>query len=248
MSKKDAYWFKHDSTAGRGLRIKKIQHIYGHWGKGIYWDVIEVLREQSNYCFDNDESSLQMLCELIGCKDIEKFFSWYKDCIRLELFIEQENKFLSEVLCEIMQDWEKQKSNGNKGGRPTKTQPITQTKPKRNPTHNPNGTIREEERREEKKRELTPSLNSFKKEKISSTEKMVKEERKKFEDSPIFAKSDFSAAFPNWNKAKKIHYHSLAEKLSAEGTLYANWMTALNYMAIQDKIDFNDDDVKKMVM
>lgn len=112
MSKKDSYWFKHDSTSGRGLRMRKMAHIYGHWGKGIYWDVIEILRDQSNYCFESDDSSLQMLADLIGCKDDIKFLTWFRDCVKFELFTIQENKFYSEVLCENMAVWETKKANG----------------------------------------------------------------------------------------------------------------------------------------
>ena len=153
MAEKDSYWFRHDSTAGRGLRMRKMAHIYGHWGKGIYWDVIEILREQSNYSYDSDDSSLQMLCDLIGCKDENKFISWFRDCIRFELFLIQDGKFFSEILCINMQSWEKKKANGIKGGRPSKTETITEskpnTKPKRNRNNNLNESIREEKRREE---------------------------------------------------------------------------------------------------
>ena len=83
---KDSYWFRHDSTSGRGLKIRKIQHIYGHWGKGIYWDVIEVLREQDNYQYECDDPSLNMLSDLIGCSDHEKFFRWFNDCLNYGLF------------------------------------------------------------------------------------------------------------------------------------------------------------------
>lgn len=111
---KDAYWFKHDSTSGRGLRMRKMAHVYGHWGKGIYWDVIEILRDQSNYCFDSDEVSLQMLADLIGCKDEPKFLSWFNDCVKFELFKIQKNKFYCEVLCVNMEVWETKKGNGGK--------------------------------------------------------------------------------------------------------------------------------------
>lgn len=147
---KDSYWFKHDSTSGRGLRIKKIQHIYGHWGKGVYWDVIEVLREQDNYTFESDESSLQMLSELIGLKEFEKFSNWFNDCLKLGLFKIANNRFFSEVLIENMSNWESKKSNGNKGGRPPKTETETELKPKHKPNQNHNR--REEKRREEYKK------------------------------------------------------------------------------------------------
>lgn len=141
MSNKDSYWFRHDSTAGRGLRMRKMAHIYGHWGKGIYWDVIEILRDQANYCFDSDDSSLQMLADLIGCKDEIRFINWFKDCEKIGLFVIQNNRFFSEVLCENMAFWEKQKTNGSKGGRPEKTQTETQIKPKPKPKRKHNSTV-----------------------------------------------------------------------------------------------------------
>lgn len=110
---KDSYWFKHDSTAGRGLRMRKMAHIHGHWGKGIYWDVIEILRDQANYCFDYDDSSLQMLADLIGCKDDTKFITWMRDCIQLDLLQVSKGKFFSSILCENMGKWETKKRNGS---------------------------------------------------------------------------------------------------------------------------------------
>lgn len=147
---KDSYWFKHDSTAGRGTRMRKMAFIYGHWGKGVYWDVLEMLRDQSNYCYPSNEFDLKMLADLIGCKDETKFINWFSDCVKFELFIIQDNHFYSEVLCQNMQKWEAQKNNGNQGGRPknnpNETRPITQTKPKAKPKRNHN-------RREENIRE-----------------------------------------------------------------------------------------------
>ena len=131
---KDSYWFRHDSTAGRDLRLRKIQHIYTHWGKGVYWDVIEVLREQDQYKHPNDESSLQMLADVIGCDPI-RFLTWYKDCIRIELFSENSGFFISRELSAGMVKWETSKFNGGKGGRPPVENPPENDVD--NPTHNP---------------------------------------------------------------------------------------------------------------
>ena len=157
---KDSYWFKHDSSAGRATRMRKMAFIYSHWGKGIYWDVIEVLRDQEGYRYSSELFDLRMLCDLIGCKDETKFLNWYADCVKFELFIEENGMFFSEVLCGNMKRWEVSKSNGSKGGRPVAE------KPKRNQANNQtnnlnnnlNETIREEKRREEKsKKKLTAS-------------------------------------------------------------------------------------------
>lgn len=135
---KDSYWFKHDSTAGRGTRMRKMAFIYGHWGKGVYWDVIELLRDQSNYSYPANEFDLKMLADLIGCKDETKFLNWYADCVKFELFIEHESMFFSQVLCDNMKRWESSRNAGLMGGRPksnnlNKTIPITKTKPKAKP-------------------------------------------------------------------------------------------------------------------
>lgn len=111
---KDSYWFKHDSTAGRGTRMRKMAFIYGHWGKGIYWDVIEILRDQDGYKFEKDETSIQMLADLIGCKDPVKFENWFNDCIKLDLLQSDKTHFFSNVLNENMGVWETKKTNGGK--------------------------------------------------------------------------------------------------------------------------------------
>ncbi len=148
MATKDSYWFRHDSTSGRGLRIRKMQHIYGHEGKGLYWDVVEVLREQEGYVYESDESSLHLLSDLIGFKDFERFVKWFNDCVRLGLFLLENAKFQCPVLSENMKIWEKQKANGSKSSgnkQPKHTQSIPKVKPK----HNIRGDNREKRRGEE---------------------------------------------------------------------------------------------------
>lgn len=138
MAEKDSYWFRHDSTAGRGLKMRKMAHIYSHWGKGVYWDVVEILRDQNEYKFESDESSLQLLCDLVGCKDLPKFLNWFKDCLKVGLFEENKGFFICPPLCKNMVKWESSKGNGSLGGRPPK-QP--KKNPTNNPTNNPNETI-----------------------------------------------------------------------------------------------------------
>ena len=151
---KDSYWFRHDSSAGRGTRMRKLAFIYGHWGKGVYWDVIEMLRDQANYKYPSDEFDLKMLADLIGCKDDTKFINWFNDCVKYELFVIEKGMFYSEVLCNNMKRWESSKTNGSKGGRPDEEKP--KLKPKLNlndnPTDNPTETIIEEKSIEEKKK------------------------------------------------------------------------------------------------
>ena len=163
MSKKDSYWFRHDSTAGRALKMRKMAHVYGHWGKGVYWDVVEILRDQENYQFENDESSLQMLADLIGCKDDNKFISWFNDCIKFGLLKLEKEHFISPALSEVMIRWQSSKANGNKGGRPKKEVEETQTKPNHKPKQN-----------------LTSNLNETIIEYNSIEEEIIEEDKKEY--------------------------------------------------------------------
>lgn len=95
-------------------------HIYSHWGKGVYWDVVEILRDQDDYQFESDESSLQLLCDLIGCKDETKFLNWFKDSLNIGLFSLKDGFFYCPPLNLSMGVWETKKENGSKGGRPRK--------------------------------------------------------------------------------------------------------------------------------
>lgn len=198
--RKDSYWFRHDSTAGRGLRMRKMAHIYGHWGKGIYWDVIEILRDQSDYSFNYDDSSLQLLCDLIGCKDEVKFINWIKDCVKITLLEVCDNKLFSRILCENMGVWEIKKQNGSKGGRPEKpkhnlTNNLTETKTKANRNHN----IIEDNIREEKKKKDISIL--FRESEFFDVSKL----KAKFIQEPKYALADidhYHEAALNWSDSK----------------------------------------------
>jgi len=119
-TKEDALWFKHESTSGKSLKIRKLQRLYGHWGKGIYWDVCEFLLEQVNFEFVCDESSLQVISDMIGCNDDIKFLSWYRDCINLGLLESDGKVFYSPALLKRLGKLMTSRENGCKGGRPKK--------------------------------------------------------------------------------------------------------------------------------
>lgn len=136
---KDSYWFRHDTTAGRGLKMRRMTHIYGHWGKGIYWDVCEVLREQQSYQFEADKNALTLLADMIGVKDTNQFIKWFDDVTSIGLLQKRGKYFFSPALSENMKIWLKQKGNGSLGGRPRKEE--TQAEPNDKPKSNPNGTM-----------------------------------------------------------------------------------------------------------
>jgi len=96
--------------------------IHTHWAKGIYWDVIEVLRNQEDYSWSSTDGDLQMLCGTIGCKDEPRFLTWYRDAIRIDLFQEFRGKFTSRGLQKRLKTWESAKKAGEKSAEKRKKQ------------------------------------------------------------------------------------------------------------------------------
>ena len=62
---KDAYYFPHDSNARQDVKILKLRIKHGWAGYGLYWGIIEALRDQDNYAFEADQPELISLA--VGC-------------------------------------------------------------------------------------------------------------------------------------------------------------------------------------
>lgn len=130
---KDAYWFRHESNANRDPKIMMLKSVYGFEGYGLYWAIIEALREQEGYRIKVGGKFGFMPLSGIVQYDAVKFEEFVKDCINeFELFQIKGDYLECKALVDRMKKWEANKANGAKGGRPKK--------PKLNPTDNPNGT------------------------------------------------------------------------------------------------------------
>lgn len=257
---KDSFWFKHDSSSGRGIKIRTIQHIHGHWGKGVYWDVLEILREQDGYKYEHSEMSLGILCSLIGIQYDHKFINWFSDCKRLELFKTDDSHFWSDVLCENMEVWEKKKDNGNQGGRPKKnltnnlneTKGITETKPNDNLNHNLNETKVSDLGYENTKANRNHNIYKTNKNNIyistnkdlglSETDKDYLPVKQLFRDSPFFLKDNFKKRFNGWPDGTVDFYHKKALSWSNENEangkgLKMDWGAEIDNWVEKDKLN-----------
>ena len=89
---KDAYYFSHDSNARNDQRLMKVRMKYGMEGYGIYFGIIEILREQAGYIlYKSDIESVQfdLRVESNILKDIIhecNLFEWSYDGEREEGF------------------------------------------------------------------------------------------------------------------------------------------------------------------
>lgn len=142
---KDAYWFRHDSNANRDPKIMMMKSVYGFEGYGLYWAIVEALREQEGYRLKiGGKFGLVPLSGMVQY-DATKLKEFVNDCVNeFELF-QIKGDFLECIsLVKRMKKWEANKANGKKGGRPPKPPKPPKDegpkKPKENPPQNPNET------------------------------------------------------------------------------------------------------------
>lgn len=112
---KDSYWFKHESNASRDIKMRKLKAIHGHAGVGIFWELMEVLREQNNYAWESDENAIQLLGKLVEV-EAEKFSAFIIDCKKIGLLTLKGKHLYSEKLCRVMGVWEQKKKSSEAGG------------------------------------------------------------------------------------------------------------------------------------
>ena len=77
---KEAYYFSHDANARNDLKIKAMMAKYGYEGYGMYWAIVEMLRETKDYELPlEDYTFLALKREFNGCSaDVQQYIN---DCI-----------------------------------------------------------------------------------------------------------------------------------------------------------------------
>lgn len=125
MSRKDAYWFSHDSNAAFDPKILRIRAIYGWEGYGVYFGIIEFLRQQSDFKCKKSDSEVNLLATMFNI-DFTRLKNIIGDCIRVNLFEVKDEHFYSKSLNNRMKHLEKQRRNGAK---PKRSQVEAKLKP-----------------------------------------------------------------------------------------------------------------------
>jgi hypothetical protein len=108
---KETYYFSHDCNARNDVKILKLRRNLGMEGYGIYWAIIEMLREDPNYTLqikyiDEIAFSLSVKSEI--------FNSVIND---FELFTIDDECFYSERLMRSMEKYQNIKNNKSNAGK-----------------------------------------------------------------------------------------------------------------------------------
>lgn len=103
---KETYYFSHDSNALTDTKILNMRADYGLEGYGLYWAIIEMMRNEEDYKLEVNKNTYRAIKTLTNTTiDVEKFI---KDCIEdYELFEQKEETFYSKSLLKRMEVKEK---------------------------------------------------------------------------------------------------------------------------------------------
>ena len=92
---KDAYYFPHDSNARQDVKILKLRIKHGWAGYGLYWGIIEALRDQDNYAFEADQPELISLA--VGCS-VDEITPIIDTCLEVGLLKKEDGYIFSPSL------------------------------------------------------------------------------------------------------------------------------------------------------
>lgn len=103
---KETYYFSHDSNALTDTKILNMRSDYGLEGYGLYWAIIEMMRNEEDYKLKLNKNTYRAIKTLTNTTiDIEKFI---KDCLDdYELFEQEDENFYSNSLLRRMQEKDK---------------------------------------------------------------------------------------------------------------------------------------------
>lgn len=110
-TKKDAYYFTHDSNARNDIKMVKLRRKHGLSGIGCYWCIIEVLREQAGYKMllsSIDDIAFDLGADPPLLNDVIKSFG---------LFQINNDEFCSERLIRSMETYNETKQKFSKAGK-----------------------------------------------------------------------------------------------------------------------------------
>lgn len=98
--KKDARYFTHDDNARHDPKTQALIKKYGMKGYGMFWVIIETLRETRGHKLSFKKYILESLAVQMQCT-AEEVKTFIKDCVEeYELFVQEDGIFYSESLLE----------------------------------------------------------------------------------------------------------------------------------------------------
>lgn len=125
---KDAYYIKHDCNSRRDIKIMAMLAEWGMAGYGMYWTLVEIMREQAEYKLQKSKFLYKVLAKDMMCQEVDSE-RFVKNCIEdFELLEEDETYIYSPSLIRRMQKLDDIRASrsaaGKKGGRGNKKKVV----------------------------------------------------------------------------------------------------------------------------
>lgn len=111
MKEKESYYFSHDSNARNDVKIIKLRRQLGLEGYGLYWCLIEMLRDTPDYKLPIDSVDDIAFSLNTSKEKVETVINNY------ELFIVDEQLFFSERLIRNMEKYTETKKRLSEAGK-----------------------------------------------------------------------------------------------------------------------------------
>lgn len=92
---KDAFYFSHDANASQDPKMLKMRSRYGWEGYGWYWALVEMMRQEEEYCLRLD--FIDAFAMHLQC-DGNALISFINFCAEVGLFVKNETVFFSNSL------------------------------------------------------------------------------------------------------------------------------------------------------
>lgn len=111
MSKKDAFYFKHDSNSRNDEKLLSVRMKYGMEGYGIYWSILEKLRDDPEFMMKTDYSLIawDLRVDASIVKSVVEDFSLFH--------FTEDGRFYSERMLRDMSTWKEIKRVRSEAGR-----------------------------------------------------------------------------------------------------------------------------------
>lgn len=189
---KETYYFSHDSNALIDTKILNMRADYGLEGYGLYWAIIEMMRNEEDYKLELSKNTFRAIKTLTNPTtiDIEKFIN---DCIEdYKLFKKEDGKFYSNSLLKRMEEKQRKQSEqyqkrseagrigGIKSGETRRNQSKNEAKQSNASSNEPKEKekkIKESKIKENKRNEIKEIYNSTCK-KLSQVQKLTEKRNK----------------------------------------------------------------------
>ena len=114
---KDKFYFQHDSNSHNDLKILSLRNTMGWAGYGLYWAILEILRDQENYKIPSQAQATLKLALSLDQATLDDFIS---NCLTIGLLVEKDGFLYSESFLRRMLEIDEKRGRlrefGRRGG------------------------------------------------------------------------------------------------------------------------------------